>query len=52
MIKGLCIGLSFFVGAVMVAGLANDVQDIIANEQYGKPIPQCKLVSVLRPACN
>lgn len=52
MIKGISIGLSFFVAAFMAAGLANDVQDIIASEQHGTPIPQCKLVSVLRPACD
>lgn len=50
--KAFCVFASFMVAAFMTAGLANDVQDIVANEQRGTPIPQCKLVSVLRPACD
>jgi hypothetical protein len=50
--KAISVAIAFVVSAGIVAGLANDVQDLAAYSQHGTPIPQCELISVLRPVCR
>lgn len=38
------------IGSFFVAGAINDMRDLLAHVQDGKPIPQCAVVSVTRPA--
>lgn len=46
-------GFSLAATAVaLLAGAANDVNDILANERHGIPIPQCRNVSLVRPLCR